>query len=71
MEVGVSVETENLMNGEIRHTASAFLTYVALDRYGKPTEVPPLIMGTEDEKRRNKEAQARRELRLRERAKNE
>lgn len=69
MEVGVLVEAENAITGEIRHTASAFLTYVALDKSGKPTEVPPLILETDEEKRRNEEAQARREARLRGRIK--
>jgi acyl-CoA hydrolase len=67
MEVGVRVESENPMTGEIRHTASAFLTYVALDKIGKPLEVPPLILETDEDRRRNREAQARREARLRNR----
>jgi uncharacterized protein (TIGR00369 family) len=66
MEIGVRVETENLISGEVRHTASAYLTYVALDKAGRPLLLPPLIMETEEEKRRNSEAQARRESRLRE-----
>lgn len=71
MEVGARVEAENPLTGEIRHTAKAFLTYVALDDNGRPAEVPPLILETEEEKRRNKEAQARREVRLRGRVKKE
>jgi len=66
MEIGVHVESENLITGDIRHTASAYLTFVALDKDGRPLEVPPLILETEDEIRRNREAQARREIRLRE-----
>jgi uncharacterized protein (TIGR00369 family) len=69
MEVGVRVEAENPLTGEIRHTASAFLTYVALDKSRKPMEVPPLIIETDDEKRRNEHARARREARLRGRTK--
>jgi uncharacterized protein (TIGR00369 family) len=69
MEVGVRIESENPITGEIRYNASAFLSYVALDRSGKPTEVPPLILETDEEKRRNKAAQARRETRLQERRK--
>ncbi len=71
MEVGARIEAENPVTGEVRHTASAFLTYVALDKNGRPAEVPPLILETEEEKRRNKEAQARREIRLQGRAKKE
>ncbi len=65
MEVGVRVESENLITGEIRHTASAYLTLVALDKVGRPTLVPPAIHETEEEIRRNREAQVRRETRLR------
>lgn len=66
MEVGVRVESENTITGEVRHTSSAYLTFVALDENGKPKEVPPLILETEDEIRRNKEAKERRNMRLNE-----
>jgi len=69
MEVGVRVETENPMTGVRRHTASAYLTYVALDRDGRPMPLPPLILETEDQMRRNREAKARRETRLAEKKK--
>ncbi|MBU1964581.1 MAG: acyl-CoA thioesterase [Proteobacteria bacterium] len=64
MEIGVRVETENPLTGVRRHTASAYLTYVALDRDGRPVPLPPLILETEEEMRRNREAKARRETRL-------
>jgi len=67
MEVGVRAEAENVFTGEIRHTASAYLTFVSLDENGKPKPVPPVILETDTEKRRNLEAQARRQLRLGER----
>ncbi len=67
MEVGVRVEAENLRTRQIRHTASAYLTLVALDDSGQPTPVPPVILETEDEIRRNRDAAARRAARLRER----
>lgn len=66
MEIGARVEAENLITGEIRHTASAYLTYVALGEDGRPTVLPPLILETDDELRRNREAAARRETRLHE-----
>ncbi len=69
MEVGVRVETENPMTGVRRHTASAYLTYVALDRNGRPMPLPPLILETEEQMRRNREAKARRETRLAEKKK--
>lgn len=64
MEVGVRVEAENFITGEVRHTASAYLTFVALDEHGKPKKVPPLQLETEDEKRRYHEAEIRRKKRL-------
>jgi uncharacterized protein (TIGR00369 family) len=67
MEVGVRVEAENFMTGEVRHTASAYLSFVALNSEGKPVQVPQIILETEDEKRRNREARKRREGRLKER----
>lgn len=67
MEVGVRVEAENLVTGEVRHTNSAYLTYVALDSEYRTTPVPPLILESEEDLRRNHQARARRELRLRER----
>ena len=69
MEIGVRVETEDPLTGEIRHVASAYLTFVALDKQGRPKLIPPLTLATEEEKRRNREAQARREVRLCERQK--
>jgi acyl-CoA hydrolase len=64
MEVGVKVTTENLLTGARRHTCSAYLTFVALDGAGKPTEVTPAIPETDEEKRRYREAGERREYRL-------
>jgi uncharacterized protein (TIGR00369 family) len=69
MEAGVRVETEDPITGEVRHVASAYLTFVALDEHGRPTPVPPLVLESEEEKRRNREAQLRREVRLHEREK--
>ena len=64
MEIGVRVDAENLRTGEVRKVAAAYLTYVALGLDGRPTKVPPLILETEDDFRRNNEARARREARL-------
>jgi len=64
MELGVRVESENVLTGEVKHTASAYLTFVCIDQNGKPSDVPPVVFETEDEKRRNCEAQRRRDNRL-------
>jgi acyl-CoA hydrolase len=64
IEVGVRVEAENFLTGQVRHTASAYLTFVSLNHEGRPIEVPPLILESEEEMRRNREAKSRRELRL-------
>ncbi len=64
IEVGVRVEAENPITGEITHTNSAFAVYVALDDSGRPCPVPPLILETDDEKRRWTEGEFRQERRL-------
>jgi uncharacterized protein (TIGR00369 family) len=69
MELGVRVEAETLITGHRRHTASAYLTFVALDSNGRPLSIPPLILETDEEKRRNQEAKDRRKTRLVERTK--
>lgn len=65
MEVGVRVESENPLTGEMTHTLTAYTTFVALDEMGKPTPVPPLKPETPEEKRRFEQAQKRRETRIR------
>ena len=64
MEIGVKVFAEDLMTGEIRHTTSAYLTFVALDEAGHPAEVAPVAPETGEEKRRFDGAARRREHRL-------
>ena len=67
MEVGVRVETENLLDGVRRHTNSCYLTFVAIDRNGRPVPVPPIVPETDVEQRRYEAAKARRRRRLEER----
>jgi uncharacterized protein (TIGR00369 family) len=65
MEVGVRVETENVLTGVRVHTSTAYLLFVALDpKTKRPRKVPPLIAETPDEKRRMGEAEVRRKARL-------
>ena len=67
MEVGVRVEAEDVHTGEVMHTSTAYLTMVALTPEGKPAPVPPVDPQTDTERRRQREAELRRETRLRER----
>ena len=64
MEVGVKVWVENLHSPSLRHTSSAYLTFVALDGAGNRVVLPPLLPETEDEMRRYEEAADRRAYRL-------
>jgi len=66
MEVGVRVEAEKPSTGEIRHTGTCFLTYVALGKDGKPMLMPALLPETDEEKRRWNDAEERQKARLRE-----
>jgi acyl-CoA hydrolase len=51
MEVFVKVIAENLITGNRKIAATAFLTFVALDENGKPTKVPGVIAETKEEKK--------------------
>lgn len=64
LEVGVRIEAENLKTGEILHTGSSYLTFVAMDTKGKPVLVPQIVPETADEKRRYREATERKGQRL-------
>jgi acyl-CoA hydrolase len=64
MEVEVQVYREDVLTGERKQTSSAFLTYVALDLQGHPTQVPQLIPQTRQEQDRFVQALGRRRRRL-------
>jgi acyl-CoA hydrolase len=64
MEVGVKIEAENVLSGEKRQTNSCYVTCVALDAKGRPTEVPPIEPQTEEEKQRYARAAQRRASRV-------
>jgi acyl-CoA hydrolase len=67
MEVGVRVEAEELLTGRRRHTNSCYLTFVAVDRNGRPIEIPGVVAETPEELRRYQAAEQRRKVRLAER----
>ena len=63
-EVGVKVMAEHPISGKKHHTASAYVTMVALDANGNPNKVPPILPETEEEKARFESAKERRKYRL-------
>jgi len=63
MEVGVRAMVEEPREQTLRHVSSAYVTYVAVDRDGKPLPVPCVVPETEHQKRRYEDAARRRELR--------
>lgn len=64
MEVGVRVEAEDLSSGRRRQTNSAYVSFVAVDRNGRPVEVPELVPGTDEERRRFEAGRERRHRRI-------
>lgn len=64
MEVGVKVFSENILTRERKHTSSAYVTYVAVDQNLKTHAIPPLLLETEEDRRRWREAGERRKIRL-------
>jgi acyl-CoA hydrolase len=66
MEVEVTIESENLDDGTRVRTGTAFVTMVALDGNGRPTEVPLLVLETEEDRRHFRDGEARMQVRLKE-----
>lgn len=64
MEVGIKVITENIREKSVRHTNSCFFTMVAVGDDGRPVKVPTLVPQTSEQKRRYREAEVRRKIRL-------
>ena len=66
MEIEVNVESEDLDENTLVHAGTAFVTMVALDKYGKPTDVSPLLLENEHDKRRFHDGESRMLSRLKE-----
>jgi acyl-CoA hydrolase len=64
MEVGVVANTLAPGHETPEHVCTAYLTFVALDKEGKPKEIPAVLPESEDEKRRYDQALIRRNHRL-------
>ena len=69
MEVGVRIEAETPLTGEVNHTATAYLTFVALDDNKKPMLLPEIKPDSEKQVYRFNEGKKRSIIR-RERLKN-
>ncbi len=63
-EVGVKVTSKNPITGEDNHTATAYLTFVALDGNGRPSPMPQVTPVTETDKKRYAAGAERRKARL-------
>tara|TARA_B110000263_G_scaffold243050_1_gene249301 strand:- start:442 stop:903 length:462 start_codon:yes stop_codon:yes gene_type:complete len=59
MEIGVRVESEDTLTGEVKHTASAHLTFVALGDNKKPKQIEKIEASTEIEQNRYNAAKSR------------
>jgi len=64
IEVELRVEAEHLLTGERTHTNSAYFVYVALDANRRPTQVPKLLLDTDDDRRRFAQGEERHRQRL-------
>lgn len=68
LEVEVEVFSEETLTGKRQMTSRAYLTFVAIDRDGHKHPVPPLLVETDEDRRRCEEAHKRRSERLRHRS---
>jgi len=68
MEVGVKVFAQNFKEGTVKHTNSAYLTFVSVDEAGKPVKAIEALPETNEQKRRFNEALIRRDNRLKSRS---
>jgi acyl-CoA hydrolase len=64
LEVEVEVFSEGITSGERKLTSKAYLTFVSLDEHGRPKDVPPLLIESEEDEERRQQAHARRAERL-------
>ena len=64
LEVEVEVYSEGTLSGERKLTSRAYLTFVAIDRHGGKVPIPPLLLETDEERARARDAETRRQARL-------
>jgi len=64
VEIRIDVEAENIPEGKKVASNSAYFTFVAVDKEGKPVAIPEVVPETEEEKHYYEGALRRRQLRL-------
>jgi acyl-CoA hydrolase len=69
MEIEVKAESEDIITGMRTVTGTAFVTFVALDKNGKPMSVPKLSLKTDEDRTKFEEGKIRMEKRLKNRQK--
>ncbi len=69
MEIEVKAESEDIITGIRIITGTAFVTFVALDKNGKPMRVPKLSLKTDEDRTKFEEGKIRMKKRLRNRKK--
>lgn len=69
MEIEVSAEAEDIVTGIKTITGTAFVTFIALDKNGKPTHAPKLSLITDEDRIKFEEGKLRMEKRLKNRQK--
>ncbi len=69
MEIEVKAESEDILTGMRTITGTAFVTFVALDKNGKPLSVPRLSLKTDEDRIKFEEGKIRMEKRLKNRQK--
>lgn len=64
MEVRIDVDAEDIPSSTKIESNSAYFTFVAVDKEGKPVDVPEVVPETDDERESYQGALRRRQLRL-------
>ena len=64
MEIGVRIDAENPLTGIVNHTATAYLTFVAIDDNNKPVKISAILPETDKEKYRFQEGEKRHSQRI-------
>ncbi len=69
MEIEVRAEAEDIVTGIKTITGTAFVTFVTLDKNGKPTHAPKLLLKTDEDRVKFAEGKIRMDKRLKHRKK--